>query len=162
MLLSNPTSFIMDPLWISIKIFILSIIHFHHSRLRILGIKDHAHLRACLHCDEKLRGLDVGFPAVGASSNQLCWPRKSKGLRLLAVSLALLLLSVSFADGFRLILFVAFSRIYFFFSPSFLVYSPVFSISLLISVRPLIFSFTASLYSPEQCSIRIQRVDMVV
>lgn len=87
--------------------------------------------RACLHCDGKLRGLDAGFPAIEAPSNQFCWPRKSKGLRLLAVSRALLSLSVS--DGLRPILLMACvcPRILFFFflGIGFFVYPSVFLVS---------------------------------
>jgi len=128
MLFSNLASFLMNPLWISVKIFqlFISITHF-----RILGTKDHAHLCACLHCDEKLRGLDVGFPVT--SNNQLCWPRKSKGLCLLAVS---------FADGFHLILFF-FENILLFLS--FLIYFARFLNIIAIFVRSLIFSFAMSL-----------------
>lgn len=142
--LSNPFSWIFCE---SIVFSILSIIHFHHSHLRQLDSKDHAHLCACLHCDGKLRGLDAGFPAAGTSSNQLCWPKKSKGLRLLAVSLVFLLLSVSFVDGFHLI--VAGSRMSFFFFPSFLHLSArLLYPCLSLFVPP--FSALQHLYPPEQ------------
>jgi len=129
--------------------------------IRRLDAKDHAHLRACLHCDEKLRGLAAGFPAAEASSNQLCWPRKSKGLRLLAVSLALLSL-------FRLLRWWVLShplrglpeRIPLFFSLSFLRLS-----ARLLTIPAYLcpsLHFQLCSVSTHRNSVRIQRVDTMV
>lgn len=108
--------------------------------------------RACLHCDGKLRGLGAGLSAAGAPSNQLCWPRKSQGLRLLAVSsppLAICLLRrwippypllVVCPEWNGLSFFLSFATLY--------VYLPRFSCVFLSTLGfPPIFSSAASLLS---------------
>lgn len=95
--------------------------------------------------------------SIEAPSNQFCWPRKSKGLRLLAVSRALLSLSVSFADGLHpILLMCTLVRIPFFFSRrQFLRLSTCLSRFPCLSLSIPPFSALQRLHPPEQ------RLDLV-
>lgn len=102
----------------------------------------------------------LAFRPLGRRVINFADPESQKGLVYLPFLSSLLLLSISFVDGFRLILFVVCSRMPFFFSPSFLRLSGrLLTIPAYLCPSP---HFQLCSISTHRNSVRIQRADTVV